>query len=196
MISSFISRGAFLKSFIISGILLLKNNTSNTFHDITTLPILKQNVKSSVTPNVILIGNDFSSASDFKVEFNLLNCIKSKTKFLLTFEWLDNQDLNRVPKHLLDLTMFGLLTFDVFGTIPRVTNEKDYNKFLANQIVQKLSTTPKKSIIMLTSLTRLMNISRSIQEMNPNLSVETISVGYPNNITDWSVFQADAINTI
>jgi hypothetical protein len=196
MISSFISRGAFLKSFIISGILLLKNNTSNTFHDITTLPILKQNVKSSVTPNVILIGNDFSSASDFKVEFNLLNCIKSKTKFLLTFEWLDNQDLNRVPKHLLDLTMFGLLTFDVFGTIPRVTNEKDYNKFLANQIVQKLSITPKKSVIMLTSLTRLMNISNNIQEINPNLSVETISVGYPNNITDWSVFQADAINTI
>lgn len=196
MISSFISRGAFLRSFIISGILLLKNNTSNTFHDITTLPILKQNVKSSVTPNVILIGNDFSSASDFKVEFNLLNCIKSKTKFLLTFEWLDNQDLSRVPRHLLDLTMFGLLTFDVFGTIPRVTNEKDYNKFLANQIVQKLSTTQNKSVIMLTSLTRLMNISNNIQEINPNLSVETISVGYPNNITDWSVFQADAINTI
>jgi hypothetical protein len=196
MISSFISRGAFLRSFIISGILLLKNNTSNTFYDITTLPILKQNVKSSVTPNVILIGNDFSSASDFKVEFNLLNCIKSKTKFLLTFEWLDNQDLSRVPRHLLDLTMFGLLTFDVFGTIPRVTNEKDYNKFLANQIVQKLSTTQNKSVIMLTSLTRLMNISNNIQEINPNLSVETISVGYPNNITDWSVFQADAINTI
>jgi hypothetical protein len=196
MISSFISRGAFLKSFIISGILLLKNNTSNTFHDITTLPILTQNVQSSVTPNVILIGDDFSTASDFKVEFNLLNCIKNKQKFMLTFEWLDNQNLNTIPKHLLDLTKFGLLAFDVFGTIPHVANEKEYNKFLANQIVQKLSTTQKKSIIMLTSLTRLMNISHNIQELNPKLSVETISIGYPNNITDWSVFKADAINTI
>jgi hypothetical protein len=130
------------------------------------------------------------------VEFNLLNCIKNKQKFMLTFEWLDNQNLNTIPKHLLDLTKFGLLAFDVFGTVPRVTNEKDYNKFIANQIVQKLSTTQKKSIIMLTSLTRLMNISHNIQELNPKLSVETISIGYPNNITDWSVFKADAINTI
>jgi len=188
MLKSLILSGVFLLKN--NGVSLLKNNHSNMFYDLST-------VSEKLKSKVILIGDDFSSTSDFLVEFNILNSIKNKEKYLLSFEWLDNTNPNTVPNHLKKLTKFGLLTFNVFGSIPCVATENEYNKVLANQIVKKMSSNQNdKSIIMMISLHRLLNISQTIQSLNPDLSIETVCVGFSNNITDWSAFKVDEINEI